>query len=221
MSLQHFNSINIDSMEQRFRATLINCLSGFKSANLIGTADKAGRTNLAIFSSVVHLGAYPPLVGFIMRPNTVKRDTLSNIESTGVYTINHVNNTIWQQAHQTSAKYDAKTSEFEAVSLTPEYHPHIKAPFVKESRIKFAVELSEVLPIKANNTLMIIGTITDIYLPSEVVRQDGFVDIEACESVAVSGLDSYHTTKRLARLAYAQTDRAVELIRQAPCLSCR
>ena len=95
---------DIKAMEQRERARLINSLSGFKSANLIGSQNASGITNLAIVSSVFHLGADPALIGMIIRPDTVPRDTLSNIKTTGVYTINHVNSLIWQQAHQVSCQ---------------------------------------------------------------------------------------------------------------------
>ena len=68
---------DLDELEQRYRANLINSLSGFKSAVLLGSSD--GKTNnLAIISSVVHVGANPPLLGMIMRPHTVQRDSLDN-----------------------------------------------------------------------------------------------------------------------------------------------
>ena len=57
---------------------------------------------------------------------------------------------------------------------------------------------------KARRTELIIGEITDIYLDEACQQEDGFGDIEAIDTVAVSGLDSYHVTERLARLAYAK-----------------
>lgn len=42
----------IEAMEDRYRVTFINALSGFKSANLIATCDNNEHTNLAIFTSV-------------------------------------------------------------------------------------------------------------------------------------------------------------------------
>ena len=68
----------IMAMEQRKRAHLINSAGGFKSVCLIGTSDNLGNTNLAIFSSVVHIGATPPLISFIMRPDSVERHTLES-----------------------------------------------------------------------------------------------------------------------------------------------
>lgn len=129
--MQYLAHQEIVNMSPRYRAQLINSLSGFKSANLIGTINESGQTNLAIFSSVVHLGASPALVGFIMRPNSVERHTLENIEKTKQYTINQVNDTFWQAAHQTSARYSSDECEFMQTGLTPFYIDNVNAPFVK------------------------------------------------------------------------------------------
>ncbi len=196
-------------MDSRYRAKLINSLSGFKSANLIATINEAGQTNLAIFSSVVHLGASPALVGFIMRPNRVERHTLDNIVQTKQYTINQVSEEFYKAAHQTSARYKRHESEFEATGLTTHFYNEIKAPFVKESLCKYAVSLKEILPIKLNNTLLVIGEITDIICDKNKISPDGHIDIESLTSVAISGLDSYHTTKSLARLSYAKPETTV------------
>ena len=58
----------LSTYDRFYRGNLINSLSGFKPASLIGTSDDQGRTNLAIFSNIVHLGADPALVGFVNRP---------------------------------------------------------------------------------------------------------------------------------------------------------
>ena len=134
--MRHINSTEINNMNSRYRAQLINSLSGFKSANPIGTCDRSGSTNLAIFSSVVHLGSSPALMGFIMRPNSVDRHTLNNIEATKQYTINQVSDSFWKSAHQTSARYPQEISEFEQIGLSASYIENFNAPFVKESRLK-------------------------------------------------------------------------------------
>ena len=67
---------DIAQLPERQRAAFINCLSGFKSANLVGTVSASGQANLALVSSVVHLGANPPLLAFISRPPSVDRHTL-------------------------------------------------------------------------------------------------------------------------------------------------
>jgi len=124
------SNAQIMDMEQRKRAQLINSISGFRSVALIGTIDTQGQTNLAIFSSIVHLGSNPPLLGFIMRPDSVERHTLTNIMDTGFYTINHIHQKMYEQAHQTSARYPKTMSEFDATQLTPLFKEGFMAPFL-------------------------------------------------------------------------------------------
>ncbi len=201
-------------MSSRYKARLINSLSGFKSTNLIGTIDGEGQTNLAIFSSVVHLGAAPALVGFVMRPNTVERHTFDNIQQTKQYTINQVSQEFYKAAHQTSAKYSRNQCEFQHTGLTKFFHENIDAPFVKESRLKYAVSLRDILPIAINNTQLVIGEITDILCDKSAIGEDGYIDIESLGTVANSGLDSYHLTQRLSRLNYAQPNKRTKAIEE-------
>jgi len=77
MSKLEFSSKDIQGFEQRYRARFINSLGGYKSLSLIGTRSRAGNTNLAVFNSFFHIGANPPLFGFIVRPDSVERHTLS------------------------------------------------------------------------------------------------------------------------------------------------
>ncbi|MDO7086629.1 flavin reductase [Pseudocolwellia sp. AS88] len=194
-------------MEQRYRAKFINSLSGFKSANLIATKNTDGQTNVAIFSSVVHLGASPALVGFIMRPDNTDRHTLNNIVSTKHYTINQVSAEFYRQAHQTSARYSQEESEFSHSGLSTHYIDGINAPFVRESRLKYALTLQDIVHIDLNNTQLIIGEITHILCENKAIQEDGYIDIESLETTCISGLDSYHNTTRLSRLSYAKPDQ--------------
>jgi flavin reductase (DIM6/NTAB) family NADH-FMN oxidoreductase RutF len=198
------SNAQIMDMEQRKRAQLINSISGFRSVALIGTIDTQGQTNLAIFSSIVHLGSNPPLLGFIMRPDSVERHTLTNIMDTGFYTINHIHQKIYEQAHQTSARYPKTMSEFDATQLTPLFKEGFIAPFVAESHIQLGMEFKERIPISINQTSMIIGEIKWIHFPDHCLSEDGFLDIEKAGSITSTGQDSYHTTQLLQRLEYAK-----------------
>lgn len=202
----------IINLETRYRANLINSLGGFKSLVLIGTKSFQGNENLAIFSSLFHLGANPALCGIIIRPNEPKQNTLGNILATKSYTINHVSPDFYKKAHQCSAKYGDGISEFNQVGLTQEYVPNIHAPFVQESNIKFACELVQKIDIELNNTFLVIGKIIKIMVPDLFIGSDGFIDLELSKTVTCSGLDSYHTTQKLARLSYAKVHKQVEEI---------
>ena len=201
--MRQYNEKQILDLEKRYRTNLINSLSGFKSANLVGTIDNEGLTNLAIFSSAVHIGANPPLMSIISRPDSVPRHTLENIIASEKFTINHVNEAIFRQAHQTSARYK-NISEFEATQLTPEFLNDFEAPYVKEANIKIGLSLADIIPIKINNTKMIIGKIEWIYLPENSIENDGKINLETAGTIAISGLDTYHKTEEIARLPYAK-----------------
>jgi flavin reductase (DIM6/NTAB) family NADH-FMN oxidoreductase RutF len=207
-----FTSETLKKLETRFRSHLINGLSGFKSLNLIGTRSNKGFNNLATFSNVFHLGADPALCGMIVRPDTTRRHTLNNIMENKSFTINHVLPSFFKEAHQCSARYAENISEFDAVGLTPQFEEGIYAPFVSESRIKFACEMAQRINLEINGTILIIGRIAKIMAPDDCISPDGFIDIEKAETLTVSGLDSYHLTKQLARLSYAKPDKPVEEI---------
>ena len=53
---------------------------------------------------------------------------------------------------------------------------------------------------------MIIGKVIDVILPESCLLSDGAIDIEMAETIAISGLDCYHTTNKVARLSYAKPD---------------
>lgn len=195
---------DLTAMRSKYRTNFVNSLAGFKSANLIGTISDTGETNLAIFSSVTHLGASPALVSFIMRPDSVERHTLENIRQTKQFTINQVGNCFFKEAHQTSARYAKNECEFLQAGLDKSFIENFKAPFVVQSQLKYAVELKEIIPITINNTLIVIGQITEVFCNDDAIAKDGYIDIESIGTVAISGLDSYHVSQRLTRLNYAK-----------------
>ena len=90
------------------------------------------------------------------------------------------------------------------MGLTPWYSGNFAAPYVAESTVKTGLKLVEEIEIKANGTVFMVGEIVEIILPGGIVSPDGYIDVEKAGTVAISGLDSYHRTERLARLTYAK-----------------
>ena len=197
----------LQNMERFYRANLVNSLTGFKSVSLIGTVSPEGNTNLGIFSSIVHIGSNPALVGYVNRPKSAAPHTLANIEATGVYTINHVHPEFLGKAHQTSAKYPGSVSEFEAVGLTPQYLDAITAPFVLESEVKYALTLEEIIPIHLNETFLVIGRITSIHLAKDVLTSEGFLNLDLVPSVSCNGNGNYYLSQAIGEFPYAKPGR--------------
>jgi flavin reductase (DIM6/NTAB) family NADH-FMN oxidoreductase RutF len=201
----HYSRTDIDQMDKIFRLNLINSCTGFKSANLLGTKSLNGVSNVAVFSSITHLGSNPPLIGFILRPTTVPRDTYRNIKDTGVFTVNHIYSDIIEDAHHTSAKYPDEVSEFTKTDLEEEFLGDFPAPFVKGAKIRLGCKFLNAYEIKENDTLLLVSAIEHVFIADQdIQQQDGWLKLENANTVAINGLDGYATTSLLDRYAYAR-----------------
>ena len=200
--MPHFSPKDLNDMHHLYRINLINSCSGYKSANLIGTKSSKEISNVAIFSSVTHIGSEPALLGFFLRPKTVIRNTYDNIKETGTFTINHIHESILQDAHHTSAKYAATVSEFDFTQLEEDYRNNFFAPFVKNSPVQMAMTYVEEYLIKANGTILLIGAIQDLYIEDTLLKKDGFVNLSEANVVAINGIDGYTLPKLKTRMEY-------------------
>jgi len=204
---------HIEEMDKRYRATFINSLPGYKCLNMVGTISNDGITNIGLFNSAFHVGANPPLLGMVFRPDTPDHDTLDNINETGQYTLNNVLPEWYIQAHQTSASFPSGVSEFLPCGFVKYYIDQFKPPFVQQSTIKIGVELRECIDIALNNTKIVIGEVIHVIIDNILIGSDGYVDHIKAKTVTVAGLDSYFTAKALGRLTYAKPGEAPSLLK--------
>lgn len=189
--MTYITNEELENLHHIYRINLINSSSGYKSANLIGTKSSNGIENVAVFSSVTHIGSNPPILGFFCRPTSVLRNTYENIKSTDYYTINHIYLPILEDAHHTSAKYDSQISEFDKTNLISEYKNEFKAPFVKGAPIQLAMEYVEEYNIKANDTILVIGKIIGLHVNDDLLEDDGFINLSKAQVATINGLDGY------------------------------
>lgn len=197
-----FKKNDITQLERIDRLKLINSLCGVRSVHLIGTKSVNNISNLAIFSSATHFGSDPSILGLVSRPSDiVKRDTISNINSSGYYTINSVHASMIDRAHQTSAKYKSNTSEFTLCGFKEEYIDDFFAPFVTESNIQVGMKLLESIPIKHNSTVLIIGEIQII----KYEKNNYYDNFDDC--VGVLGLNDYYLFHKYKHLDYVRINK--------------
>lgn len=198
------NEKDLRCLEKIYRLNLINSLTGIKPANLIGTRSKDKQDNLAIFSSLVHLGSNPAQMGMVTRPQTEKpKDTYVNILETGYYTVNHISEQFIKRAHYTSAKLEKKDSEFNIMNLRREFIGDFAAPFVAESYVKIGMRHLKNLDLP-NGCIFVIGEIVLLELADEFVNDKGQLDLAAYNAVGIAGLDSYYALRKLATFPYVR-----------------
>jgi flavin reductase (DIM6/NTAB) family NADH-FMN oxidoreductase RutF len=189
-------------MDKLYRINLINSCSGYKSANLIGTKSEKGATNVAVFSSVTHLGSNPPLLGFITRPTVFPRDTYENIKKSGFYTINHIHHGITEDAHHTSASYPKEISEFDQTNLDIKYRDDFFAPFVNGCHVQVGMRYVEEYNLQVNGTILVIGEIEKLYINDTVLETDGFINLAKAKTATINGLDAYAIPEGNVRYPY-------------------
>lgn len=204
--MKQISKEGISHMEKIERLNLINSCTGYKSANLIGTKSVDGQSNVAIFSSVTHLGSEPALIGFIMRPTTVPRDTYKNMRETGYFTINHITVDMIADAHHTSANYEMGISEFDKTNLEEEYKNDITIPFVKGSPVQLHCKYLNEYYIKENNTIHVIASIENLFFDENLQHEDGWLQIDKGNVIAINGLDGYCLPKLVDRFQYSRKD---------------
>ena len=204
--MKHLSRDTISQMEKVQRLNLINSCTGYKSASLLATKATSGETNVAIFSSVTHLGSNPAMIGFIMRPTIVPRDTYKNIRETGYFTVNHITVDMIADAHHTSANYELSTSEFDKTNLEEEYKTNIDIPFVKGSPVQLYCKYLNEYHIKENDTIHVIATIEHLFFEDELEHKDGWLQLDKGNVVAINGLDGYCLPKLIDRYQYARKE---------------
>ena len=200
-----FEEADIFKLDKVKRLKLINSITGVKPANLIGTRSSDGITNLAIFSSIVHLGSNPPLISFVTRTSkNVNRNTLANILSTNFFTINQIQKSFVKNAHYTSAKFNEGISEFEMCKLDEEYIKNFYAPYVKQSNLKIGLELKEIIKITSNDSTLVVGEIKQITTKKEYLKDDFMFDLEKSGALAIGGLNEYFTIEKTANFPFVR-----------------
>lgn len=206
----NLNKSEIENLERKFRLNLINSITGVKPANLIGTKNKNGQENVAVFSSVVHLGSNPAQLGFILRPqHSRETDTFKNIKETEVYTINHIPEKLIKNAHYTSAKVSTEISEFEKMNIQKEYLNDFFAPFVKESPVKIGMKLLSIIELP-NACKFVIGNVETLILNDILTNDLGQIDLETAKSVGISGLNTYYSLTKLDTFPYVRENEIPE-----------
>ena len=199
-------------LDKHYRANLINSVIGVKQASLIGTVANNGISNLALFSSTVHLGSNPPLVAIFSRPEgDTPKQTLNNIIENKDYSINHVNKSIIKRAHSCSFKFAAEESEFTECKLSEEFIVDCKAPIVKESYVSFAVRYQRHLSIQENGVIMVIGKIKSVFVNEGIIQDNGEVDFNHSSSIGVAGNNTYYGVDKIESLKYLKLDQRDQL----------
>jgi hypothetical protein len=75
---------------------------------------------------------------------------------------------------------------------------------VKQAVVSIAMQLEEIIPIKINGTVLIVGSVQQLHIDEQRIGKDGFVSLSEEQVLVSQGLDAYFITSPIGRLAYAK-----------------
>ncbi|MFC0248246.1 flavin reductase family protein [Citricoccus parietis] len=133
----------------------------------VGTVDVHGTANLAPHSFFTMVSEEPPIVMF---SSTSRKDTLTNVEATGEFTVSLVSRPQFEAANQTSAPYAAEVSEFQAAGIEAEPSTAVVPPRVAGSPAVMECVLESILPVGGN--FMVLGRVVHVAVDTDTLATD-------------------------------------------------
>ena len=159
----------------------------------IGSQNKEGQKNLAPYSYFNGVSDQPY---YIMFSSEGLKDSLINVEQTGVFTASLATAGLFDQMNISSVPAKHGTDEFKLSGLTARQGSYVNAPYVAESPAVLECELWKVLDLphssRTENTgnYIVIGHVIGIHIDDNYIK-DGLFDFKLAEPLGRLGYMDY------------------------------
>jgi flavin reductase (DIM6/NTAB) family NADH-FMN oxidoreductase RutF len=159
----------------------------------VSTVSADGRFNVAPFSYFNAITNQPPLLGIsINRRRGERKDTLRNIEQTGEFVVNSVDEPLGARMVQASGEWPEEVDEFQLTGLTPVPSDLVRPPRVGESPVSLECRRHRIIELGAS--FFVVGEIVRAHVKDEVLT-DGRVDIAKLRPLGRLGGDGYSVVR--------------------------
>lgn len=160
----------------------------------ISTRSKNGADNLAPYSFFNAVAYTPPQVMFAStsaKPDRhMGKDSLSNIDETGVFCVNIVEYAARHAMNITSGAHPAGTDEFTLAGLQKEACTTIDCARVAGTPAALECELRQIIKLQGENNFMVLGEVTGIHMRDDCLK-DGHFDVTTFQPLARLGYRDY------------------------------
>jgi flavin reductase (DIM6/NTAB) family NADH-FMN oxidoreductase RutF len=151
-----------------------------------------GSLNLAPFSFFNAVGGNPPTVLLsVGQRQGEPKDTLRNIQATGDFVINLVDETLVEAMNLTSGEYAYAVDEFALAGLTPAPSSVVRPPRVAEAKVALECQLTQIVPVQDTHYTLVLGRVVRFHLQDGLLRPNGLVDAALLRPLARLGGDEY------------------------------
>ncbi|MDW3177911.1 MAG: flavin reductase family protein [Acidimicrobiia bacterium] len=144
----------------------------------IGSVSESGVRNLAPYS-FFNMVAKSPLSFIVAPASNMRKDTLDNLQATGVFTINVVTEETVVAMNASAASFPADVDEFEECGLTAVRAETSEAPIVAEAVANLECRVVQIIPVGKSpdglepSSMLVIGESQRIHV-AERVSDDNF-----------------------------------------------
>ncbi|HUK55552.1 MAG TPA: flavin reductase family protein [Nitrospiria bacterium] len=171
----------------------------------ISTLNTEGLPNAAPFSFFNGVSTDPPMVAIsIARRGQEKKGTLRNIEDSGEFVVNAVDENLAEGMNRAAGNYPRSTNKFEVAGLTAKPSVKVKPPRIGESPISLECRLVQVMPLPESKDALVIGRVVYIHL-NDALWRDGSVDPARLRAIGRLGQSNYCRVRDTFRLDRPQT----------------
>ena len=165
----------------------------------VSTVSGDGTNNLAPYSFFNAISGDPPVVCFAPSRKPAgdnKKDTLRNLESSGVFVVNIVSEHLAEAMNQSAADVPPEVDEFALAGVSVEPATMIEAPMVKEALAKMECRVRQIIPLgdRPTSGILVLGDVLCFHFVEGLV--DNFkVDPAMLNAVGRMGGTSYCDTR--------------------------
>lgn len=158
----------------------------------IGTKGRDGSRNLSPYSFFNAVGDRPKMVMF---SSSGRKDSLRNVEETGVFTASFVSRTLLDQMNASSVAVSYGTDEFALAGLTAAQGKIVDAPYVGEALAALECRVTQVLTLpdmhgNETDSHAVFGQVVGIHIDEAVIRNGRF-DLAAADPIMRLGYMDY------------------------------
>lgn len=146
----------------------------------VSTIDAAGVPNVAPFSFFMGVCNDPPTIAFASgRREGSKKDTVRNVEYTGDFVVNIVDDALAETMNLTSGEYPPEVDEFALTGLTPGVGIKVQAPRVVEAPISMECRVVQIIPVGRGPHSLVLGEIVYFHIRDNLYDANGRIDMQA------------------------------------------
>ncbi len=119
-----------------------------------------------------------------------RKDTIRNVEASGVFASNVVSEGLWHQMNATSAHFPHGVDEFARIGVEKAECQTIDCPRVTLSPATLECRLDRVVTLASGLDFLVIGTVTGVHIRDDCLT-DGYFDLTKARPMARLGYMDY------------------------------